>query len=161
MNMAHIKGIQSPWLTSACANRWERFARKVWCPRDGCALFVPISDPQGNPKTSPMKSTEETRPWKNIWLIQGSLDDMVRRTWALGEHVNTAQSLTSTEAHGVMMKMVWVLGGRGKPRDFARRGPGIASVCSSRAAVSGTLHLVLVFTLKARAGRGEWLESLS
>jgi len=41
------------------------------------------------------------------------------------------------------------------------RGSSITSMCSSRATVTAILHLVLVFTLKARAERDELLESLS
>lgn len=52
-----------------------------------------------------------------------------------------------------MMKMVWVWDAYA--RDFARRCPSITPVCSIRATVTGTLHLVLVFTLKARAEKDE------
>lgn len=102
---------------------------------------------------TPNHTKEAFRRNKTIILhAQGCLDDMVRRTKADSEHIDTIQGIISTEAHRVMLKTVWVFGCINK--GFWRERSYSTSVYSSRDTAiytgTGTLHPVLVFTLKAR-----------
>lgn len=48
----------------------------------------------------------------------------------------TSPNIISTEAHSVVLEVVWVLGAQ--TRGFVGRGQSITSVCSSRVIVAGT-----------------------
>lgn len=88
---------------------------------------------------------------RNMTLIlhaQGCLDDMVRRTKADSEHTDTIQGIISIETRRVILKIVWVF--ECIKKGFWRERSYSMSEYSSRVTRTGTLHPVLVFTLKAR-----------